>query len=49
MSGDDQEILKAGLDKYLTKPLRKNEIIGQILEYCPEAADNPFPPDQAVG
>jgi CheY-like chemotaxis protein len=45
MSGDDHEILKAGLDKYLTKPLRKKEIVGQILEFCPPEAVAPCPPD----
>ena len=30
MDGDDAGILAAGLDHYLTKPLRKPEIIAQI-------------------
>ena len=30
MDGDDTSILAAGLDHYLTKPLRKPEIIAQI-------------------
>ncbi|MFK7746522.1 MAG: response regulator [Roseobacter sp.] len=49
MDGDDKEILNAGLDKYLTKPLRKNQIIGQIVDSCPDDADHPCPPDQAAG
>ncbi|MEM1352787.1 MAG: response regulator, partial [Pseudomonadota bacterium] len=50
MSGDDEEILKAGLDKYLTKPLRKQEIVGQIIASCPETAVPPLSeaPDQAA-
>jgi CheY-like chemotaxis protein len=43
MSGDDKEILSAGLDRYLTKPLRKPEIIRQIVEFCPQEADPPDP------
>ncbi|MEO9649597.1 MAG: response regulator [Roseobacter sp.] len=51
MSGDDKEILKAGLDRYLTKPLRKAEIISQIVAFCPDVASPPCPPelDQAAG
>lgn len=30
MEGDDTEILAAGLDRYLTKPLRKPKIVGEI-------------------
>ena len=30
MEGDSKAILEAGLDHYLTKPLRKPEIIAQI-------------------
>ena len=30
MDGDDTEILAAGLDKYLTKPLRKPLILGEV-------------------
>lgn len=36
MTGDDQEILAAGLDQYMTKPLRKPEIIDQIVRQIPE-------------
>ncbi|XDA98516.1 ATP-binding protein [Sulfitobacter sp. LCG007] len=41
MEGDDESILSAGLDHYMTKPLRKAEIIGRILE-C--AGDGVAPP-----
>jgi len=48
MEGDDAGILAAGLDHYLTKPLRKPQIIGQI-----EAAHTndmrPLYPDQEDG
>ncbi|WP_294224073.1 response regulator [uncultured Shimia sp.] len=52
--GDEEHILSHGLDKYLTKPLRKNEIFSVIAEiYTGETAD-PFPepedlPRQASG
>ncbi len=39
MAGDDQGILEAGLDHYLTKPLHKNFIQQMILEHCPEGAE----------
>ncbi|WP_227269247.1 response regulator [Roseobacter weihaiensis] len=51
MHGDDKEILEAGLDKYLTKPLRKPEIVGQIMASCPDGVEDPNPeavPDQAA-
>ena len=35
MSGDDKNILAAGLDHYLTKPLRKQDIISQIAQNQP--------------
>ncbi|PIE16411.1 MAG: hypothetical protein CSA68_02870 [Rhodobacterales bacterium] len=35
MTGDDTEILAAGLDHYLTKPLRKAAICGKITELAP--------------
>lgn len=51
MTGDDREILEAGLDRYLTKPLRKAEIISHILEFAPAEADPPCKEDldQATG
>ena len=38
MSGDDNEILAAGLDHYLTKPLRKKEIFEQVRAAVPDNA-----------
>ncbi|MEP5731504.1 MAG: ATP-binding protein [Sulfitobacter sp.] len=47
LQGDDDEILAAGLDRYLTKPLRKPLIVEQIeLVHLPEF--EPLYPDQAV-
>ncbi|CUK08028.1 Signal transduction histidine-protein kinase BarA [Ruegeria denitrificans] len=36
MAGDDQGILSAGLDHYLTKPLQKRKIHQMILDHQPE-------------
>jgi signal transduction histidine kinase/CheY-like chemotaxis protein len=44
MAGDDQEILAAGLDHYLTKPLRKAAIIGRIEEEAPQGCAPVQPP-----
>lgn len=50
MTDDDREIIAAGLDHYMTKPLRKPEIIARILAHCPKDAVNPAPDlDQAAG
>ncbi len=38
MAGDDQGILAAGLDHYLTKPLHKKLIHQMILDHLPEGA-----------
>ncbi|MDQ2090974.1 response regulator [Marimonas arenosa] len=38
MDSDREDFLAAGLDHYLTKPLRKAEIFAVIGEHCPEAA-----------
>ncbi|WP_298934195.1 response regulator [uncultured Ruegeria sp.] len=38
MTGDDQGILAAGLDHYLTKPLHKKLIHQMILKHCPQNA-----------
>jgi len=42
MTGDDEDILKAGLDEYLTKPLNKQAIINHIVSNCPEEASAPI-------
>lgn len=38
MTGDDRAILEAGLDHYLTKPLRKPAIQEMITRYAPDCA-----------
>lgn len=43
MDGDDVEIIAAGLDHYLTKPLRKPDIVAQIERYFPAHAVALYP------
>ena len=38
MEGDAEAILASGIDRYLTKPLRKAAIEAALLEFCPPAA-----------
>lgn len=42
LTGDDQEIISHGLDEHLTKPLKKAEIIYEILSSCPDDAFCPL-------
>jgi CheY-like chemotaxis protein len=41
MEGDAEAILAAGIDRYLTKPLRKTAIEGALAEYRPAEARSP--------
>jgi hypothetical protein len=41
MDGDAEAILASGIDRYLTKPLRKTAIEGALGEYCPPEARPP--------
>ncbi len=47
MSGDDKEILAAGIDHYLTKPLKKADLVAHIEAHQPEDA-RPAVPDEDV-
>ena len=38
MDGDAESILAAGIDRYMTKPLRKVAIAGVLAEFCPKDA-----------
>jgi signal transduction histidine kinase/DNA-binding response OmpR family regulator len=42
MDGDAEAILAAGIDRYLTKPLRKTAIEGALAEYCPASVRPPI-------
>ncbi|WP_417726690.1 response regulator [Roseovarius sp.] len=41
MTGDDTDILAAGLDHYMTKPLRKEIIHRHVIAACPQGARPP--------
>ncbi|WP_101067093.1 response regulator [Roseovarius salinarum] len=49
MDGDADDILAAGLDHYLTKPLRKEAITERILAACPADTRPPLPAVQTSG
>ncbi len=49
MDGDDTDILAAGLDHYLTKPLRKGAIHERIMDACPPDVRPPSAPAAKVG
>ena len=36
MDGDSDAIFAAGIDRYMTKPLRKSAITGALAEFCPK-------------
>ena len=38
MEGDGESVLAAGMDRHLTKPLRKPVILGALAEFCPAGA-----------
>ncbi|MFM2391674.1 MAG: hypothetical protein RLZZ437_3229 [Pseudomonadota bacterium] len=47
MDGDSESILAAGIDEYMTKPLRKTTIIATLAAHCPPGA-HPITDDQAA-
>jgi signal transduction histidine kinase/DNA-binding response OmpR family regulator len=49
MSGDDADILAAGLDHYLTKPLKRAAIVARILDATPPGVRPPEAPIQEAG
>ena len=38
MEGDAEAILAAGIDRYMTKPLRKQAITATLADFCPPGA-----------
>jgi CheY-like chemotaxis protein len=38
MEGDAENILAAGIDEYMTKPLRKTAILNTLAAHCPKGA-----------
>ena len=50
MDGDEEGILAAGIDRYMTKPLRKAAISAVLTEFCPvEARPLEGEPEQMTG
>lgn len=51
MEGDAEGILASGIDRYMTKPLRKAAILGVLAEFCPEDAHaiQPEAPEAMTG
>ena len=50
MDGDAEAILAAGIDRYMTKPLRKAAIAGVLSEFCPpQARSLAAEPEQMTG
>jgi CheY-like chemotaxis protein len=47
MDGDSDSIFAAGIDRYMTKPLRKSAIMGALAEFCPSDA-RPIVPEEAM-
>ncbi|MEM6824767.1 MAG: ATP-binding protein [Pseudomonadota bacterium] len=48
VDGNEQEILAAGIDYYLTKPLKKDVLVDHILAAAPLDAAPPLPADTAA-
>ncbi len=48
MDGDAQGILAAGIDQYMTKPLRKSAITDVLVAFCPEDACPVLPEQSAM-
>ena len=42
MDGDSDSMFEAGVDHYITKPLRKNELVDFIQKFHPKGARSPF-------
>jgi hypothetical protein len=42
LAGDREEILASGIDRYMTKPLKRALIVAEVLDHCPEGC---LPPD----
>ena len=48
MDGDEAGILAAGIDRYMTKPLRKAAITAALVEFCPTTARPVFAEEHAM-
>ncbi len=36
LAGDREEILAAGIDRYMTKPLKRSLLVSEVLDHCPD-------------
>ena len=45
MEGDAQDILAAGIDHYMTKPVKKADLMAYIVAHCPAGAAPAVPPE----
>ncbi len=43
-ASDRAACLDAGMDGFLTKPIRRSELLAELLRFCPEPTDGPKPP-----
>ncbi|MEM9971620.1 MAG: response regulator, partial [Pseudomonadota bacterium] len=48
LEGDAEEILAAGIDHYMTKPVKKADLVAYIVAFCPTNAQSVQPEDQAA-
>ena len=48
MDGDDTDILAAGIDHYMTKPLRKAAIVEVLVQHCPPNVRAIILPDSRI-
>jgi hypothetical protein len=48
LAGDREEILAAGIDRYMTKPLKRDLLVAEVLEHCPAGCLPPAGDAQAA-
>ena len=49
MDGDSESIFAAGIDRYMTKPLRKSAITRALAEFCPKDVRSILPQEALTG
>ncbi len=49
LDGDKEEILASGIDRYMTKPLKRTQVTAHIMEYCPAECRPPMVEEAAAG
>ncbi|RDC69866.1 response regulator [Rhodovulum sp. 12E13] len=48
LAGDREEILASGIDRYMTKPLKRALIVAEVLDHCPAGCLPPAGDAKAV-